>query len=740
MNNKKGFTLVELLVVVVILGIITGLSIPLLRNIRQNNELREYTTYMDSMKYSAKLYVESYEEDLFGRHKSGCTIVKYSSLVEKGLLKDIPLSDVSCNSGESFVKIVKIDGKYGYSASVGCGKTGPDGKVVLDVKLPKEGLSSSDVCSVDAKTIMKFTAIPSATSDIKYKKRNVRVSISSDTGINNDVNIIYGFSYNKDTNVINNDWKKLPIEIMGKGAQKKAILDGQTIVATTSNLTTPTGVSGDLYLVLRVDKLENLTNDQWTMDPNQSNYLYFGPYTVDNTKPEFNNSTVVSSVTEYNSTSPKLNLKVTDNLTSANDLRMCISYDSDSCSKNITEMKSGSSYEKYNANKVLSAIKNVYDGSDHKVYVTVVDRAGNYATKSFDYTLGCSITYNSNGGTGTMTDTICNKNTNCTLKTNTFTRDRYEFDGWYTAANGGTQYGATTKLTTNITVYAHWKLMEHKITFNVNGGSAWTKARCEAVTGGVYSNGTCYKMVREQTNYGAMPNPIKSGVYFDRWTTTSSGGNTIGSGTKFTGTTDQTLYAQYGVCTAARYLATGNTIVRWINGNATTYFSEFAVGCERFYVIGYDANTITALAKYNLNLENNAQSQNGFQMTSTAKGGYTAYNEAKTYCNNYGTLLNNSYGLSGIGSGMMTRSLLSRFCSGICYNCYMSCSNSKIYSSYYWGLTVSSAEYPCGKSWCGAERGLRIYDDGQTDVPATNPASNRPGVRPIITIPRNAIN
>ena len=51
---------------------------------------------MDSVKYSAKLYVDSYGEDLFGRHKSGCAIVRYNELHEKGLLKDITINDVSC--------------------------------------------------------------------------------------------------------------------------------------------------------------------------------------------------------------------------------------------------------------------------------------------------------------------------------------------------------------------------------------------------------------------------------------------------------------------------------------------------------------------------------------------------------------------------------------------------------------------------------------------------------------------
>ena len=87
MKNNKGFTLVELLVAVAILGIITGMSIPLIRNVRQNNEQRKYTSYGESLVQSAKLYVDSYGEDLFGHKKSGCALITYQQLEDKGLAK-----------------------------------------------------------------------------------------------------------------------------------------------------------------------------------------------------------------------------------------------------------------------------------------------------------------------------------------------------------------------------------------------------------------------------------------------------------------------------------------------------------------------------------------------------------------------------------------------------------------------------------------------------------------------------
>ena len=102
-NNRFGFTLVELLVTIVILGIITGISIPLIRNIQARQEKKKYQTYLDGMEYSAKLYVDSYAEDLFGHEDAGCKIISYSKLNERNLLKDIQMRNVSCNTDDTFV-------------------------------------------------------------------------------------------------------------------------------------------------------------------------------------------------------------------------------------------------------------------------------------------------------------------------------------------------------------------------------------------------------------------------------------------------------------------------------------------------------------------------------------------------------------------------------------------------------------------------------------------------------------
>ena len=80
--KNKGFTLVELLVSIVILGIITGLSIPLLRTVSNSRNEKQYKTYMNSLIASAKLYNDTYSEDLFGKNENGCAKVTFQTLKE----------------------------------------------------------------------------------------------------------------------------------------------------------------------------------------------------------------------------------------------------------------------------------------------------------------------------------------------------------------------------------------------------------------------------------------------------------------------------------------------------------------------------------------------------------------------------------------------------------------------------------------------------------------------------------
>ena len=464
MKKRKGFTLIELLVTIVILGIVTTLSIPLIRNIQTNNDKKEYTTYMEFLKYSAELYIDSYGEDLFGRNKTGCRIITYNDLFKKKLIKDIPIDNVSCATDRTFVRVVKLDGKYGYAVSIGCGPI-ENKKVKIDTLISNVRKIDENLCKNDANIL--FDTTPDPDFDNKYKKRSIKLSITSQTGINNNLKIYYGFSLNKETSIINNNWKQLKIDILGKKEQKKKIYAGKIITIESEELTTPEGVTGDLYLVLRIDKLENLAEEPWSSNEAVDNKIYIGTYRVDNTKPNFNDSTIISSESTFNSVKPQLKLNVKDEYYSINDkdLSMCISYDSDKCPVKVAEIKNGDKYKKYEPNKILEeAISNSYNSSSHNIFITVADAAGNYEKKVFPYRVAraWTLTYNSNGGS------ICNPSE----KTHIFndwektmiwgalcqsTRTNFEFLGWKTKE--GNTITSTTPVTSNLEAIGDWKAL-----------------------------------------------------------------------------------------------------------------------------------------------------------------------------------------------------------------------------------------------------------------------------------------
>lgn len=134
-ENNKGFTLVELVVTIAILGIITVISFPLIRNIINNNDAKKFEQYSDILTEAASLYVDNYNEDLFCRKDTGCAYIKYSDLKKKNLIKDIQVDGVSCDTENTFIKVEKNKGNYKYTTYMGCVTKGTsDYQVILPEK------------------------------------------------------------------------------------------------------------------------------------------------------------------------------------------------------------------------------------------------------------------------------------------------------------------------------------------------------------------------------------------------------------------------------------------------------------------------------------------------------------------------------------------------------------------------------------------------------------------------------
>ncbi|MFA6729198.1 MAG: leucine-rich repeat protein, partial [Prevotella sp.] len=85
--------------------------------------------------------------------------------------------------------------------------------------------------------------------------------------------------------------------------------------------------------------------------------------------------------------------------------------------------------------------------------------------------LSYTVSFDSNGGSTASPGTIMAifKSTYGTLATTSW--DGYTFDGWFTAASGGTQITSATMvdITADATVYAQWTAIDYTVTYTVDG-------------------------------------------------------------------------------------------------------------------------------------------------------------------------------------------------------------------------------------------------------------------------------
>ena len=152
--------------------------------------------------------------------------------------------------------------------------------------------------------------------------------------------------------------------------------------------------------------------------------------------------------------------------------------------------------------------------------------SGTVPSDSFSTTIKHTVNYDANGGDcGQTTGYATSVASAVTLPTPT--RSNYVFDGWYTAASGGTRVGGagdSYQLTANITLYAQWKT-PITVNFDANGG------QCE-ISSATYSNSAL-----------TLPQATMDGAAFVGWFTEKDGG--IAATSPYTPEKDITLYAHW---------------------------------------------------------------------------------------------------------------------------------------------------------------------------------------------------
>ena len=179
---------------------------------------------------------------------------------------------------------------------------------------------------------------------------------------------------------------------------------------------------------------------------------------------------------------------------------------------------------------------------------------GPIAQRSFTYSSTTyTITFDANGGTGTMGEQTFLGSMPQNLNACTIIRDGYEFIGWNTAANGtGTAYtdGQAITASGDMILYAQWRRLL-TVTFDPNGSA------------GIMESQVFYEGFSQNLNTCTFTAPL--GCHFIGWNTSRDG-----SGTSYTDeqavtlTDNTTLYAQWAIPV-------------WVNNNPLTWANRYDI-------------------------------------------------------------------------------------------------------------------------------------------------------------------
>lgn len=201
------------------------------------------------------------------------------------------------------------------------------------------------------------------------------------------------------------------------------------------------------------------------------------PSTITNMDTAFSGNTALSHVTLTNGISKisssafkgctgltEIKVPISVNEICSDAFNGCTSLKSVLLEKNINIINS-------NAFKDCTELNDVkYNGYKTDWEKVRVNNAGNDTLTSKVQYL-CDINFDLNGGTingsGTMDkQTVYSNEKLGTANVPTITPQRtgYDFDGWYTQAEGGTKYTFTEAVSSNIILYAHWNAHSHTVT------------------------------------------------------------------------------------------------------------------------------------------------------------------------------------------------------------------------------------------------------------------------------------
>ena len=264
-KKNRGFTLVEVIVTVVILGITTTVALPVVSTLQGQLNNNKYKVYQESLESSAKLYTDSYDYDMFGRKLQGCVKLTYNDLADKKLLSDIELDkNITCDNNDTFVTVIKTNDTYTYQSSLKC--TDENGNIVFE----KSDVTNSCPDSDDENTISIVPNPEEQPTPVSKLNEKIRVNssygfcsnisfnyqwISKSEGVENTASKLYEFKNAESTIINSTKLETKPIKIPEKsGIYTLKIVPEHVCDAQANNFYTSNYEENDKLFVFDFDK------------------------------------------------------------------------------------------------------------------------------------------------------------------------------------------------------------------------------------------------------------------------------------------------------------------------------------------------------------------------------------------------------------------------------------------------------------------------------------------------------
>ncbi len=335
----RGFTLVELLAAITIMGIILIMAMPSIGYIQSRNEKQRYEKYASTLESAGKLYTDSNAIDMFGYNGVGCYDIPFEALKDKKLISDIEYKNITCadsSKSRTFVRVKKYQDTYDYQVSIYCAD-GRNNEVYSNL------IGSDAICTEETSTEgPTITLTPTGTKPNNDPKYQVNIKIEDQDGLLENSIVEYAWSTNKDTN---------------NGTYQKVYFKNKRNDKRTSHRVTRPAKDGTYYLFVKPVAVADVFNNQ------NIDTVKTGPYVFDTVPPNC----------------PTITTSIADNKWTNQSIKFTFKFTSDTVKYNWYTNTDGGSYKDFGSNNASVTTKTLSGEGTRQVKVRVYDEAGNYS-------------------------------------------------------------------------------------------------------------------------------------------------------------------------------------------------------------------------------------------------------------------------------------------------------------------------------------------------------------------------